>query len=196
MISLKNLDKEMKEEDYIEKLITNRLEELNNEEPPAGHFDRFEARLRAESRKKVISWQKVWQIAAAVVFVLLAGNQVRLWMAPDEKQVITLAGISPEYAEVEYFYTRSIQDGIATWNDLARTGLVPEEENRIMQEEFKEFERRFEEIQKEFEAHPQDERVIQAMLEYYQAKLSVITMIVNKLQEVKQYKESSHETKL
>jgi len=186
----------MKNKDYIENLLTSRLEELNSEEPPAGHFDRFESRLMAENRIKVFSRQKVWQIAAAVVFVLLAGNQVRLWMAPEEKPVVSLAGISPEYAEVEYFYTRSIQEGIETWNEMAHTGLVPAEENQIIQMEFKEFERRFEEIQKEFEAYPHDERVIQAMLEYYQAKLNVITMIVNKLYEVNQQKESSHETKL
>lgn len=186
----------MKKEDYIEQLITSRLDELNNDEPPSGHFDRFEARLREESRKRMIPWQRVWQVAAAVIFVLMAGNQVRLWLTPDEKPLASLSGISPEYAEVEYFYTRSIQEGIETWNELAHTGLVPEEENRIMQMEFKEFERRFAEIQKEFEAYPNDERVIQAMLEYYQAKLNVITMIVNKLYEVKQQKELSHETKL
>lgn len=186
----------MKKEDYIEKLLSGHLEELNSQEPPAGHFDRFEARLRAENRIKVITWKKVWQIAAAVVFVMLAGNQLRFWMTQDEKPVVTLAGISPEYAEVEYFYTTAIRGGVESWNELARQGLVTEEENQIMQLEFKEFERRFDEIQQEFEAYPNDERVIQAMLEYYQAKLNVITMIVSKLQEVKQQKESSHETRL
>jgi len=65
-----------------------------------------------------------------------------------------------------------------------------------MMQEFKEFERRFEEIQKEFEANPYDERVINAMLGYYQAKLNVINMIVSKLQEVKQQKNISHETEI
>lgn len=186
----------MKPEDYIEKLVLDNLDGLNDQEPPEGHFERFEARLKEEGKVKVFSWNRVWRVAAAVVFVLLAVNQGRLWLAPEEAAPTTLANLSPEYAEVEYFYTSSIQQGINTWNDLAAGGVVSEEENRIMQQELKDFEIRFEEIQQEFEANPHDERVIQAMLEYYQAKLNVINLIINKLQEVQQQKMIRHETEI
>jgi hypothetical protein len=186
----------MKPDDYIEKLIIDNMDELNSEEPPAGHFERFSDRLHAKSKVRTFNWQMVWKVAAVVVFVFLAVNQVRMWITPQQKETVSLAGISPEYAEVEFFYTSSIQSGIDTWNSLAATGVMSETENELMQQEFKEFERRFEEIQKEFEANPYDERVINAMLEYYQAKLSVINMIVNKLQEVKQQKIISHETEI
>lgn len=186
----------MKPEDYIEKLVLDNLDGLNDQEPPEGHFERFEAQLKEEGKVKSFSWNRVWRVAAAVVFVLLAVNQGRIWLTPEEAAPISLATLSPEYAEVEYFYTSSIQHGINTWNDLAEGGVVSEEENKIMQQELKDFEVRFEEIQKEFEANPYDERVIQAMLEYYQAKLNVITMIVNKLQEVQQQKTIRYETEI
>lgn len=186
----------MKPQDNIEKLIIDHLEELNQAEPPAGHFERFEARLAAQNKVKKFNWMMVGRIAAAVVFVFLAVNQARIWFTPDKKAPVTLASISPEYAEIEFFYTSSIQSGIESWNQLAGSGIISEAENKLMQDELKEFERRFEEIQKEFSANPYDERVINAMLGYYQAKLNVITMIVNKLQEVKQQKTISHETEI
>lgn len=186
----------MKPEDYIEKFIIDNVDELNNEEPPAGHFERFSDRLYEESKVRTFSWQRVWKVAAVVVFVFLAVNQVRMWVMPQQKETFSLAGISSEYAEVEFFYTSSIQSGLDTWNSLAEAGIVPEAEYDLMQKELKEFERRFEEIQKEFEANPYDERVINAMLGYYQMKLNIITMIVSKLQEVKQQKSISHETEI
>lgn len=186
----------MNKEDYIEKMMIQHSDELNNQEPPEGHFERFGARLREEDKLRLLNWQTVWKVAASIVFLFLAVNQGRMWLTPAEPQPVTLASVSPEYAEAEYFYTRSIQTGIDSWNSLAASGIVSDEENIIMQEEFKEFERRFEEIQRELEANPYDDRVIQAMLEHYQAKLNVINMIVNKLMEIKQQKMISHETEV
>ena len=65
-----------------------------------------------------------------------------------------------------------------------------------MQEEFEAFETRYQMLQNDLQAHPGDERVINAMIEYYQDKLEIITMILNKLQEVKQQKNKSHETEI
>ncbi len=182
--------------DYIEQLIAGNLEELNSSEPDSGHFERFEARLKAEKRVISFNWTTVWKVAAAVVFVLMAVNQVHLWLAEDEKAPVGLAGISPEYAEIEFFYTSSIQSGIDSWNSMAASGVVSKADDQMMQLELMEFERRYEEIRKEFEANPYDERVINALLGYYQAKLSIIEMIVSKLQEVKNQKSIRHETEI
>jgi hypothetical protein len=52
----------------------------------------------------------------------------------------------------------------------------------------------FKNLQGDLAANPNDERVIHAMLEYYQTKLSLIYMIVEKLEEVKQKTKTSYET--
>ncbi len=186
----------MKTKDYIEQMIADNLDELNGSEPPSGHFERFEARLKAERRVHPFNWQTIWKVAAAVVFVLMAVNQLHMWLTPEEKTPVSLAGISPEYAEIEFYYTRSIQSGIDSWNRMAASGLVSATDDLLMQQEFEEFERRYEEIRKEFEANPYDERVINALLGHYQAKLSVIEMIVGRLQEVKNQKSISHEKEI
>ena len=55
-----------------------------------------------------------------------------------------------------------------------------------MSSELEEFETLYKSLQEDLSASPNDERVINAMLQYYQSKLSVINMIVTKLEEVKQ----------
>lgn len=65
-----------------------------------------------------------------------------------------------------------------------------------MNDELKDFENMYKNLQEDLAANPDDERVINAMLEFYQVKLGVITMIVNKLEEVKQQKNNHYETSL
>ena len=48
-------------------------------------------------------------------------------------------------------------------------------------------------LQKDLAANPGDERIVNAMLEHYQTKLSLIRMIVGKLEEVKELKSGKTE---
>ena len=185
----------MKEKDNIEEFIIKNIDGLNDFEPREGHFDRFEAKLKLQHKKKKITLNLVLKIAAAVVFVLLATNQAYLYFSPGDHRSVfsaveengfSLASVSPEYEEVEFYYTNSINVGLNQWNELKEDGLVSEEEQEMMNAELSEFEEMYKTLQSDLASNPNDERVINAMLEYYQAKLSVINMIVNKLEEVKQ----------
>lgn len=193
----------MKEKDYIEELITKNLEGLNDSEPSEGHFERFEQKLAKQNEKRSFSWNMVWKVAAAVIFVFLAVNQGFIWFSSESENTIasggqqemSLASVSPEYQEVEFYYTNAINDGLVQWEKMAQAGLISEQEQEMMDVELTEFEDVYDRLQSDLAASPNDERVINAMLEYYQKKLSLITMIVNKLEEVKQ-KNEDHETEI
>ena len=129
------------------------------------------------------------------MFVFLATNQAFIYFSPNNQgifnsgntnQAVTLASISPEYSEVEYYYTSSINTGMEQWNKWMEQGLISDDEQNMMNEELAEFETMYKNLQNDLAANPNDERVINAMLEYYQAKLSVINIIINKLEEVQQ----------
>ncbi|MCG6187061.1 hypothetical protein [Maribellus maritimus] len=195
----------MKEKDYIEEIILKNLEELNDNEPQDGHFERFEAKLKNQNKKKKFTLNVAWKVAAAVVFVLLAVNQVAIYMSPDKlttkianvKNDISLGSVSEEYEEVEIYYTNAIDAGLTQWNTLNNEGFISAEEQEMMDTELAEFEIRFKDLQEDLAANPNDERVINAMLEYYQTKLGIINMIVNKLEEVKQQqKNTEHEIEI
>ena len=195
----------MKEKDNIEELIIKNIDGLNDFEPREGHFDRFEAKLKIQHKRKKITLNLFLKIAAAVVFVLLAANQAFLYFSPGNhpsvfsafgNDEVTLASVSPEYEEVEFYYTNSINVGLSQWKVMKNEGLISEEEEEMMQKELAEFETMYKTLQQDLASNPNDERVINAMLDYYQSKLSVINMIVEKLEEVKHQTNTSHEIKM
>lgn len=181
--------------DELERLIINNRDSILDEEPLEGHFERFEARLHKASKPNwVIQFKPLLRIAAAILFVLLAVNQARIYLIPEKKAELTLGSISPEYREVEFYYTNAIEVGMTQWNKLSKEGYVSEDEQKMMHNEQQEFDHMYQKLQEDLKANPNDERVINAMLEYYQARMNVINLIINKLQEVKQQKNNkSHE---
>ncbi len=194
----------MKKNDKIEELIFNNREQLNDFEPDEGHFERFETKLESLHKKRHFSFNIIWKVAAAAVFILLLTNQAYLYFSPNSNNSfffpkktssVTLASVSPKYKEVEFYFTNAINVELEQWNALKSKGLLSEEEQNMMNNELDEFETRYKEIQKDLAANPNDKRVINAMLEYYRAKLSVLNMIVKKLEEVKQ-KKNNYETNI
>lgn len=182
--------------DLLEKLIRENKVKFESE-APEGHFERFEEKLNHEfGKKKNPKFQYLWQIAAAIVFVLLVGNQVRMYMQTEteEAQPVSLGSVSPEYAEVEFYYTSAIEQGMKTWNQLVKNGNISPENQRLMSEEIEEFEETYASLQKELQANPDDERVINAMLEVYRSKLSIINLIIEKLEYINLQNQIKNET--
>lgn len=186
--------------DVLEKIIRENRNKLE-EDAPLGHFERFEAKLNKQHRKPFRTDRKfILQLAASLVFVLLLGNQLRMYFAPDHTsqptEIATLSSVSDEYSEVEFYFTSAINQGMSEWNKLIKDGYISEANQKMMTNEIKEFDRMEKQLQKELQANPDDERVIQAMLEYYQARLSVTTLIIDKLKEVKHQKITQNETEI
>ena len=184
--------------DELERLIINNRQSFEDEEPMEGHFERFEVRLQKASKPtRVFDFRMVLKIAAVVVFALLAVNQTRLWLVPEKEEALSLGSISEEYREVEFYYTNAISTGMDQWEKLGNEGLISESEQQMMLQEQQEFDQMYQKLQQELESNPEDERVINAMLEYYQARMNIINLIINKLQEVKQQKNNkNHEIKI
>ena len=180
--------------DELERLILNNRHSIQDEEPMDGHFERFEARLQKASRPShKINFRIVLRIAAIVVFALLAVNQARIYLLPEKEETLSLGSISPEYREVEFYYTNAIQLGMKQWERLKEEGFISETEQHLMMEEQKDFDLMYQKLLEDLKANPDDERVINAMLEYYQARMNIISMIIEKLQEIKQQKNNQHE---
>ena len=66
----------------------------------------------------------------------------------------------------------------------------------MMQKEQEDFDQMYQKLLVDLKANPNDERVINAMLEYYQSRMNVMSLIINKLKEAKQQKNTNHEIKI
>lgn len=182
--------------DELERLILHNRSSFQENEPPEGHFERFEAKLKASKPSGKINFMPFFKFAAIVIFVLLAVNQARIYFFPEKQDTLSLGSISPEYREVEFYYTNAIQLGMNQWDKLKNEGLISESEQKMMQKEQEDFDLMYQKLLIDLKANPDDERVINAMLEFYQSRMNVITLIINKLQEVKQQKYQSHEIEI
>lgn len=195
----------METKDYTEELILKNQEKLNDNEPPAGHFERFEAKLKkAEQKRKFTSVNMLWKTAVAAALIFLIINQAVVWFSAEKSIKIKnerlegtlLSSILPEYEEVEFYFTTEINAGIVRWEKMVSQGVIKNDEYQMIKSELDEFQQVFEKLQSDLEFSPSDERVINAVLEFYRTKLSLINMIVEKLEEVKQKTEISYENEI
>ena len=62
----------------------------------------------------------------------------------------------------------------------------------MLKEELKNMDVTYKELQKELKANPNDERVINAMIEHYQTKLNVMTYILDQLKQIKNENETQN----
>ena len=182
--------------DHIEDLILGNLDKFEGNEPLEGHFERFEAKLKKQHRNKVFTLKNFGRLAAAAIFAFLVINQALIYFTPKEKEIASLGAISNEYSEVEFYYTSEIKSGLNQWDNFYKAGILSEQDNLMMKAELKEFDEMMEKLQEELKANPNDQRIINAMLEHYQTKLNLINLIINNLQEVKTKNETNHEIEI
>lgn len=181
----------------LENIIRENTEFFNDSEPLEGHFKRFESKLKKKSKKgKKPVFRIVWQAAAAVIFAFLLVNQALIYFGKETPSNVRLANYHPEYSEMEIYYTNAINTGINYINTMSNDEQEKENVQQLMDEELVEFEETFKKLQEELNANPDDERVINAMIEFYQTKLSVITMILESMKKVKQVKNTDYETEI
>jgi flagellar biosynthesis/type III secretory pathway chaperone len=96
---------------------------------------------------------------------------------------MTLGQVSPQFKEVENYYIHQVnlmESEIVTV-DLKNSP----EQKEVLMKEMKSMDSVYVSLQKELRANPDDERIINAMIEHYQTKLEVMTYIVNQLKTIR-----------
>lgn len=183
--------------DKLEKIFKDQREAFD-EEPEEDHFQRFEKKLNHYHSRK--SWNlkamPFLKIASLLIIVLLSANLfVYLFQQKAGKNVEKFA--NNEMNETANFYTTRINSGLSQLKQMSDQGIGSSIEFDQVKKEMDEMDRLHEDLQKEYSRNPDDERVINAMIEYYQTKLDIINTIRTDLENVKSIKNKNHEnTKL
>jgi hypothetical protein len=176
----------------IDDFIRENRGQFDGMEPPAGHLERFQARLEAQA---VILPQRVrvlpYLLRAAAVAILVTLSSLWTWehvLSPGARKM-TLSDVSPEYRQVETYYVHQVnlmEDEIMA----VPMGNDPVQKEMLI-EELKNMDAAYSELQRDLKANPQDERVINAMIEHYQTKLEVMSYIVNQLKTIRDGNQNS-----
>ncbi|MBK9389177.1 MAG: hypothetical protein IPN68_02925 [Bacteroidetes bacterium] len=170
----------------IEEVVNNSRNFWDDQEPEEGHFERFSVKLELRRQARSVKRSIVpYLLRAAVVTLLVTLSSLWTWdhfIRPDSRRM-SLGQVSPQYKEVENYYIHQVnlmQDEIVN-TDIQNS---PEQKEMLISE-LKSMDSVYVSLQKELKANPNDERIISAMIEHYQTKLEVMTIIVEQLKAIR-----------
>lgn len=170
----------------IEEIIRSNKDFFEEAEPSTGHLERFNRKLEKRFQVTAVKRSIVpYLLRAAVVTLLITLSSLWTWdhfLRPTSKRM-TLGQVSPQYKEVENYYVHQVNmmEGEIVNVDLKNN---PEQKTMLLKE-MKSMDSTYVSLQKELKANPNDERIINAMIEHYQTKLEVMTYIVNQLKTIR-----------
>jgi hypothetical protein len=179
---MKNLS-EMK---TIEGIIRENKDLFEEAEPSKGHLERFNRKLELRFQAKVPKRSIVpYLLRAAVVTLLVTLSSLWTWdhFIRSGSSRMTLGEVSPQYKEVENYYVHQVNmmEGEIVNIDLKNN---PEQKEMLVKE-MKSMDSVYVSLQKELKANPNDERIINAMIEHYQTKIEVLNYIVSQLKTIR-----------
>jgi hypothetical protein len=169
----------------IKDIIKDNKEFFDGAEPSEGHFERFGRKLEVRFTKTIKRSIVPYLLKAAVVTLLVTLSSLWTWdhfIRPDRNRM-TLGDVSPQYKEVENYYVHQV--------NLMESELVDidlknnPEQKKVLLEEMKSMDSVYVQLQKELKANPNDERIINAMIEHYQTKVEVMSYIVSQLKAIR-----------
>ena len=169
----------------IEEIIRNNNDFFEDAEPSKGHFERFNRKLEIMRLGNVPKKSIVpYLLRAAVVTLLVTLSSLWTWdhFIRTGSSRMTLGEVSPQYKEVENYYLHQVT---LMEGELVPVNMKNNPEQKVMlMNEMKSMDSVYVSLQKELKANPNDERIINAMIEHYQTKLEIMTYIVNQLKTI------------
>lgn len=170
----------------IEDIIRNNKDFFEEAEPSDGHLERFNRKLEQRFHSQKVTRSIVpYLLKAAVVTLLITLSSLWTWdhfLRPGNSRM-TLGQVSPQYKEVENYYVHQVN---MMESEIVSVDMKDGSAQKTMLlKEMKTMDSTYVSLQKELKANPNDERIINAMIEHYQTKLEVMTYIVNQLKSIR-----------
>ena len=176
----------------IDELIRSNKDFFEDGEPSKGHLERFNRKLEMRFGTATIKRSIVpYLLKAAVITLLVTLSSLWTWdhfIRPDRG--MALSEVSPQYKEVENYYIHQVN---MMESELSTSSLSDPEQKEELFKEMKSMDSVYLQLQKELKANPNDERIINAMIEHYQTKLEVMTFIVNQLKSIRNGNQNTSE---
>jgi hypothetical protein len=169
----------------LEKYIIDNREAMDTAEPGEGHFVRFAEKLEQKHRKtRIISLPYILKAASVIILVVLSSLWAyeNLIKSPAQSKGLSLGDISPEYKEVEIYYTSMVN---LKYNEINQMDFLSDTvQKKILFRELAEMDLMYNNLKEELKYNPNDERIINAMIEHYQLKLEVMNHILRQLNQI------------
>ena len=178
----------------IEEIIRDNKDFFDDAEPSNGHFERFNRKLEIRFQVSTIKRSIVpYLLRAAVVTLQVTLSSLWTWdhLIRTGSTRTTLSQVSPQYKEVEKYYVHQVNlmEGEIVNVDFKNS---PEQKEMLLNE-MKSMDSTYVSLQKELKANPNDERIINAMIEHYQKKVEIMTYILDQLKTIRNNNQNNTE---
>ncbi|RUA07491.1 MAG: hypothetical protein DSY82_07940 [Flavobacteriia bacterium] len=172
----------------LEKLYGDKHRDFDLREPDAGHFERFQARLKKQENKKskVIYWP--WLSVAAAILIIFG-----VWYGKDlnPNKGLELADVSPKMEETQSFFMQTIQKEIKAIEENKNP-----ENQKIIDDAFAQLnilEKDYKKLTLELKESSEDKRVIFAMITNFQKRIEILQNLMEKLEDIERIKEQKQQ---
>ncbi len=160
-------------QDHLEEFIIRHREDFDGAIPSLKVWAEIDNQLEKQvpfRRKKVWMYSR---IAAAVVFLLIAGGVIGNFITADTNQPVAL---NPELQEMEAFYSQQFQKKYTQLTSLYHDESIENDLGQI--DVF------LEELKQELAKAPKgsEERIIENLIQSYQLKIQILDRILERIQ--------------
>jgi len=165
----------------LEKYLIEMRDALNTEEPSTGHMKRFSRKLQGQGTAvRRINFRHALQIAASVAIIMASGIVIVKSSKGGNK--VALNPQYQEFKEATNFYAQQVND---KYQDISSFQFESGTEKEILLRELSEMDNYYKELLEELNANPGDETAMNALIQHYQIKLSVMDQIIGQLIQIK-----------
>lgn len=191
----------------LEKIISNNRDVFDSDEPADGHFERFNKKLsnlhkEHESKEiKVIHMiNRHWLKVAAAMVILIGFGFVFFNNVFEKNANMTSAQetgiiLSPELTEVEIYYTSLSDKRFDLIDQLVPDSMEGAKIKEMVDMELSELNENYGELLEEYKNNPDDDRIIDAIINNYRIQAEILDNIIIKLNELKNKKNDTKEIK-
>ena len=164
----------------FENMMDENREFFNTEEPSAGHFERFEQKLRVQNRKLIFlrTVYSVSKIAAIIVFVVLSAVAIKYKQSNNSEINLSRIEKSKEMNEAEQFYSRMLEQ---SYENIKQIKFPDEVQKTEVLKEVSQQDESYTKMKEDLQKDPYNEMAQQAMVNYYETRLESINQIVANL---------------
>lgn len=146
---------------------------FDTHEPPDGHFQRFRGKSGYSpglAFRKITAWAAIFICAIIISLNLIPGLSSRSARLPADLE------------ETAWFYTNRSENIISQikQNNYLRSG-----EKQLILKDIRNFEKDYTELLSDLKEYPEDERLINAFIDYHRLRVEFLEGIINQLDQRK-----------
>ncbi len=162
----------------LEKFIRENRADFDTGVPSLNVWASLDQHLDRQRPSGRVVWMRRLRLAAAVALLLTAGGGIGAYLTNSSKTLESLADVSPEHAEMERYFSSQVNEKLAKLATYKQDGMV--------KADIQELDEAYEQLKLELENAPAgaDEQIIQAMIETYQTKISILEQVLEKIENV------------